>query len=154
MCVLWHSRIVRIILAIATLGITLSAQTVYDRYFDEYYFPFNPTSATAAGIHNYDDKLEDYSKAGVQKRVEILKSLANDAQYLIFDEPTAVLTPQEIDELMAVMKTLRDEGRAIVFITHKLREVRAIADDITVVDRKSTRLNSSHTDISRMPSSA
>ncbi|WP_460771406.1 ABC transporter ATP-binding protein [Mariniluteicoccus flavus] len=72
---------------------------------------------------------------GVQQRVEIIKALANDAKYLIFDEPTAVLTPQEIDELMAVMQSLRDEGRAIVFITHKLREVRAIADRITVIRR-------------------
>lgn len=72
---------------------------------------------------------------GVQQRVEILKSLANDAKYLIFDEPTAVLTPQEIDHLMAVMRALRDEGKAIVFITHKLREVREIADDITVIRR-------------------
>ncbi|MFX4272364.1 ABC transporter ATP-binding protein [Propionibacteriaceae bacterium Y1685] len=72
---------------------------------------------------------------GVQQRVEILKALANDAQYLIFDEPTAVLTPQEIDDLMKVMRSLRDEGRAIVFITHKLREVRAIADRITVIRR-------------------
>lgn len=90
---------------------------------DRYHFDVNPDSV----IENLP--------VGVQQRVEILKSLANDAQYLIFDEPTAVLTPQEIDELMAVMKTLRDEGRAIVFITHKLREVRAIADDITVVRR-------------------
>ncbi|MGO4955967.1 ABC transporter ATP-binding protein [Luteococcus sp. Sow4_B9] len=72
---------------------------------------------------------------GIQQRVEILKALANDAKYLIFDEPTAVLTPQEIDELMAVMQALRDEGKAIVFITHKLREVRAIADRITVIRR-------------------
>jgi general nucleoside transport system ATP-binding protein len=70
---------------------------------------------------------------GVQQRVEILKALANDAKYLILDEPTAVLTPQEIDQLMAVMRSLRDEGKAIVFITHKLREVRAIADKITVI---------------------
>ena len=72
---------------------------------------------------------------GIQQRVEILKALANDAKYLIFDEPTAVLTPQEIDELIEVMRSLRDEGRAIVFITHKLREVRAIADKITVIRR-------------------
>ena len=72
---------------------------------------------------------------GIQQRVEILKALANDATYLIFDEPTAVLTPQEIDELIAVMRSLRDEGKAIVFITHKLREVRAIADKITVIRR-------------------
>ena len=72
---------------------------------------------------------------GIQQRVEILKALANDATYLIFDEPTAVLTPQEIDELITVMRSLRDEGKAIVFITHKLREVRAIADKITVIRR-------------------
>ncbi|MCL2316021.1 MAG: ABC transporter ATP-binding protein [Actinomycetia bacterium] len=72
---------------------------------------------------------------GVQQRVEILKSLANDAKYLIFDEPTAVLTPQETDDLMRIMHELRDEGHAIVFITHKLHEVREIADDITVIRR-------------------
>ena len=70
---------------------------------------------------------------GVQQRVEILKALANDAKYLILDEPTAVLTPQEIDQLMSVMRSLRDAGKAIVFITHKLREVQAIADKITVI---------------------
>ncbi|MDO5533103.1 MAG: ABC transporter ATP-binding protein [Propionibacteriaceae bacterium] len=72
---------------------------------------------------------------GVQQRVEILKALANDAQYLVFDEPTAVLTPQEIDDLMRVMVALKEEGKGIVFITHKLREVRAIADRITVMRR-------------------
>ncbi len=81
------------------------------------------------------DAIIENLPVGIQQRVEILKALANDAKYLIFDEPTAVLTPQEIDELMAVMQALRDEGRAIVFITHKLREVRAIADRITVIRR-------------------
>ncbi|GAA3692099.1 ABC transporter ATP-binding protein [Microlunatus aurantiacus] len=81
------------------------------------------------------DALIEDLPVGVQQRVEILKALANDATYLIFDEPTAVLTPQEIDELIAVMRSLRDEGKAIVFITHKLREVRAIADKITVIRR-------------------
>ena len=81
------------------------------------------------------DALVEDLPVGVQQRVEILKALANDATYLIFDEPTAVLTPQEIDELIAVMRSLRDEGKAIVFITHKLREVRAIADKITVIRR-------------------
>ncbi len=81
------------------------------------------------------DALVEDLPVGIQQRVEILKALASDAKYLIFDEPTAVLTPQEIDELMAVMRTLRDEGRAICFITHKLREVRAVADDITVIRR-------------------
>ena len=70
---------------------------------------------------------------GVQQRVEIIKALSRDAKVLVFDEPTAVLTPQETDELMATMKQLRDAGTAIVFITHKLREVRAVADRITVI---------------------
>lgn len=81
------------------------------------------------------DALVEDLPVGIQQRVEILKALAGGAQYLIFDEPTAVLTPQEIDELMDVMRALRDEGRAIVFITHKLREVREVADDITVIRR-------------------
>ncbi len=70
---------------------------------------------------------------GVQQRVEIIKALMGDAQVLVFDEPTAVLTPQETDELMAIMKQLRAEGKAIVFITHKLREVKEVADKITVI---------------------
>ena len=70
---------------------------------------------------------------GVQQRVEIIKALIGDAKVLIFDEPTAVLTPQETDELMQIMKQLRDAGTAIVFITHKLREVREVADQITVI---------------------
>ncbi|MBA3232615.1 MAG: ABC transporter ATP-binding protein [Propionibacteriales bacterium] len=72
---------------------------------------------------------------GVQQRVEILKALANDAEVLILDEPTAVLTPQEIDELMSIMGSLKDNGTSIVFITHKLREVKAIGDKITVIRR-------------------
>ncbi|MGX9348053.1 ABC transporter ATP-binding protein [Microbacterium sp. KNMS] len=70
---------------------------------------------------------------GVQQRVEIIKALSRDARVLVFDEPTAVLTPQETDELMATMRQLRDGGAAIVFITHKLREVREVADRITVI---------------------
>ncbi|ANG85197.1 ABC transporter ATP-binding protein [Microbacterium aurantiacum] len=70
---------------------------------------------------------------GVQQRVEIIKALSRDARVLVFDEPTAVLTPQETDELMAIMRQLRDEGTSIVFITHKLREVREVADAITVI---------------------
>lgn len=81
------------------------------------------------------DALIEDLPVGVQQRVEILKALANDARFLVFDEPTAVLTPQEIDDLMRVMQSLRDEGKGIVFITHKLREVRAIADRITVMRR-------------------
>jgi len=81
---------------------------------------------------NPDALIEDLP-VGVQQRVEIIKALSRDAQVLVFDEPTAVLTPQETDELMAIMRQLRDEGKAIVFITHKLREVREVADRITVI---------------------
>lgn len=70
---------------------------------------------------------------GLQQRVEILKALSHDAELLILDEPTAVLTPQEIDALMAIMRSLADAGKSILFITHKLKEVKAIADVITVI---------------------
>ena len=70
---------------------------------------------------------------GVQQRVEIIKALSRDAKVLVFDEPTAVLTPQETDELMAIMRQLKASGTSIVFITHKLREVREVADRITVI---------------------
>jgi simple sugar transport system ATP-binding protein len=75
---------------------------------------------------------------GVQQRVEIIKALVRDVDLLILDEPTAVLTPQETDELLAVMRTLKADGKSIVFITHKLKEVKAIADRITVVRRGRT----------------
>jgi len=70
---------------------------------------------------------------GVQQRVEIIKALSRDAKVLVFDEPTAVLTPQETDELMNTMRQLKSQGTSIVFITHKLREVREVADRITVI---------------------
>ena len=70
---------------------------------------------------------------GLQQRVEILKALSHDAELLILDEPTAVLTPQEIDALMTIMRSLADAGKSILFITHKLKEVKAIADVITVI---------------------
>ena len=70
---------------------------------------------------------------GAQQRVEIIKALARDAKVLVLDEPTAVLTPQETDELMGIMKGLAKSGTSIVFITHKLREVQAVADRITVI---------------------
>ncbi|RLY92219.1 heme ABC transporter ATP-binding protein [Kocuria tytonicola] len=72
---------------------------------------------------------------GVQQRVEIIKALVRDAEVLILDEPTAVLTPRETDELLAIMRQLRDGGTSIVFISHKLREVRAVSDVITVIRR-------------------
>ncbi len=72
---------------------------------------------------------------GVQQRVEIIKALLRDASILVLDEPTAVLTPGETDELFQIMRQLRASGRSIVFISHKLREVQAIADNITVIRR-------------------
>ncbi len=72
---------------------------------------------------------------GVQQRVEILKALSNQAKVLILDEPTAVLTPQEIDELMEIMRALKEQGTSIIFITHKLREVKAVGDRISVIRR-------------------
>ena len=70
---------------------------------------------------------------GSQQRVEIIKALARDAKVLVLDEPTAVLTPQETDEFMGIMKDLAKAGTSIVFITHKLREVQAVADRITII---------------------
>src|SRR5437016_70085 len=70
---------------------------------------------------------------GLQQRVEILKVLYRGSELLIFDEPTAVLTPQEVDELFAIVRTLRDEGKTLILITHKLREVMAVTDNITVL---------------------
>jgi simple sugar transport system ATP-binding protein len=79
------------------------------------------------------DALVEDLPVGVQQRVEIIKALSREARVLVFDEPTAVLTPQETDELMTIMRQLKEAGRAIVFITHKLREVREVADRITVM---------------------
>lgn len=79
-----------------------------------------------------DAIIEDIT-VGVQQRVEILKMLYRDNEILIFDEPTAVLTPQEIDELMKIMKNLAAEGKSILFITHKLNEIMAVADRCSVL---------------------
>ncbi|HET9611630.1 MAG TPA: ABC transporter ATP-binding protein, partial [Acidimicrobiales bacterium] len=79
-----------------------------------------------------DATIEDLP-VGVQQRVEILKALYRDARCLILDEPTAVLTPPEIDELMAIIRQLAEGGRSVIFISHKLREALAIADEITVL---------------------
>jgi general nucleoside transport system ATP-binding protein len=81
------------------------------------------------------DVLVEQIPVGVQQRVEIIKALANHAKVLILDEPTAVLTPQEIDELMGIMRELSNQGTSIIFITHKLREVKAIGDRISVIRR-------------------
>ena len=79
-----------------------------------------------------DAKVEDIT-VGMQQRVEILKMLYRDNEILIFDEPTAVLTPQEIDELMATMKGFAAEGKSILFISHKLNEIMAVSDRVTVL---------------------
>ena len=87
------------------------------------------------GFHVDPDALVEDIPVGVQQRVEIIKALVRKADVLILDEPTAVLTPQETDELIEIMRQLKAAGTSIVFITHKLREVRAIADRITVIRR-------------------
>ena len=79
-----------------------------------------------------DARVEDLP-LGLQQRVEILKVLYRGSELLIFDEPTAVLTPREVDELFSIVRTLRDEGKVVIFITHKLREVFAVTDRITVL---------------------
>ena len=79
-----------------------------------------------------DAMVEDIT-VGMQQRTEILKMLYRDNEILIFDEPTAVLTPQEIDELMEIMRGLRAEGKSILFITHKLNEIMAVADRCSVL---------------------
>ncbi len=79
-----------------------------------------------------DSKIDDIT-VGMQQRVEILKMLYRDNDILIFDEPTAVLTPQEIEELIKIMRKLADEGKSIIFITHKLNEIKQVADRCTVL---------------------
>ncbi len=81
-----------------------------------------------------DEIIEDIT-VGMQQRVEILKMLYRNAEVLIFDEPTAVLTPQEIRELMQIMRNLIKEGKSIILITHKLKEIKEIADRCTVIRR-------------------
>lgn len=79
------------------------------------------------------DALVQDLPVGAQQRVEIIKALSREAKVLVLDEPTAVLTPQETDELMIIMRQLAEAGTSIVFITHKLREVQEVADRITVI---------------------
>ena len=85
------------------------------------------------GLHvDLDAKVEDIT-VGMQQRVEILKMLYRDNEILIFDEPTAVLTPQEIEELMATMREFAKEGKSILFISHKLNEIMEVSDRVTVL---------------------
>ena len=83
---------------------------------------------------NPDDLIEGLP-VGVQQRVEIIRALIYDAKVLILDEPTAVLTPQETDDLLKIMKELKGQGTSIIFITHKLREVKEVAERITIIRR-------------------
>ena len=84
-----------------------------------------------------EDRVEDLP-VGIQQRVEIIKVLFRDASIVVFDEPTAVLTPQEIEEFFRIVESLRADGKGIVFITHKLREALRIADRIVVLRRGKT----------------
>lgn len=85
------------------------------------------------GFNVDPDAVVEDLPVGVQQRVEIIKALARDARILVLDEPTAVLTPQETDELMVIMRQLAQGGTSIVFITHKLREVKEVCDRIVVI---------------------
>lgn len=87
----------------------------------------------AYGLEIYPDSIISDLTVGMQQRVEILKMLYKNNNILIFDEPTAVLTPNEIDELMKIMKSLANEGKSILFITHKLNEIKEAADRCTVL---------------------
>ncbi len=100
-----------------------SAATRIKELSDKYGFNLDPYA-----------KIEDIS-VGMQQRVEIMKMLYRNAEVLIFDEPTSVLTPQEIQELMKIMRNLITEGKSIILITHKLKEIKAIAERCTVIRR-------------------
>ncbi len=89
--------------------------------------------STQYGLRVDPDALIEDISVGMQQRVEILKMLYRDNEILIFDEPTAVLTPQEIDELMEIMRNFAKEGKSILFITHKLNEIMAVSDRCTVL---------------------
>ncbi|HIV98866.1 MAG TPA: ABC transporter ATP-binding protein [Candidatus Ornithospirochaeta avicola] len=87
------------------------------------------------GLSIDPDMVIENITVGMQQRVEILKMLYRDADILIFDEPTAVLTPQEIEELIEIMKNLAREGKSIILITHKLEEIKAVAERCTIIRR-------------------
>jgi general nucleoside transport system ATP-binding protein len=99
------------------------AKSEIRRVSDEFKFDVDP------------DAIIENLPVGVQQRVEIIRALIYDAKVLILDEPTAVLTPQETDDLLNIMRQLKAKGTSIIFITHKLREVKAVADRITIIRR-------------------
>ena len=115
--ILGHEKLKRGVLTVE------EAKASIERISKEFKFDINP------------DELIENLPVGVQQKVEILRALIYDAKVLILDEPTAVLTPQETDELLSIMKSLKSRGAAIIFITHKLREVQEVADKITVIRR-------------------
>jgi simple sugar transport system ATP-binding protein len=91
--------------------------------------------STRYGLEVDPDAVIEDLPVGIQQRVEIIKVLFRSAEVIVFDEPTAVLTPQEVEEFFGIVKSLRDAGQAIIFITHKLKEVLRIADRIQVIRR-------------------
>ena len=113
-----------------------SARTKVKELAERYNFKINPEA-----------KIEDLS-VGEQQRVEILKALYRDAEILILDEPTAVLTPQEVEEFFGVLNTLKEAGKTIIFITHKLEETMKISDRITILrgGKKISELKTEETD--------
>ncbi len=94
--------------------------------------------ATSYGLHVDPNARVETLPVGLQQRVEILRALYQGSEILILDEPTALLTPQEIEDLYGILKRLRDGGSTIIFITHKLREIAAISDRVTVIRRGKT----------------
>jgi simple sugar transport system ATP-binding protein len=101
----------------------VEAKAKIKKIADEFKFEIDP------------DALIEEIPVGIQQRVEIIRALMYDAKVLILDEPTAVLTHQETDELLSMMRILKAKGTSIIFITHKLREVKAVADKITIIRR-------------------
>ncbi len=93
----------------------------------------SPSSASATGSRSTRARGSGSSRVGEQQRVEILKALYREARILILDEPTAVLTPQEAEALFETLRAMADEGRTVIFISHKLHEVMAVADRVTVL---------------------
>lgn len=93
------------------------------------------------GLHVDPDATVETLSVGAQQRLEILKALAREARLLILDEPTAVLAPEEADELLRWLRTFADGGRSVVLITHKLREALSVADEVTVLRRGTTTLS-------------
>ena len=87
------------------------------------------------GLDVDPDAITEDLPIGIQQRVEIIKVLFRDAEILVFDEPTAVLTPQEVEDFFKIIRQLQADGKGIVFITHKLKEIQAIADRVAVLRR-------------------